>query len=211
MPAARLSAICCSSSWNLYGGMASRRLEGSAMPMGAGIYAIELIRRVSDALVAVQRGERLDQLRRELAGEDGLGPAVEPNREILGDLDLQLAPFELDHERARSAAEEGGDGGTAGAGAGGERLPHPALEDPRPHPVAVDREEADVGAVGEELVAFDPRPDLAEGEVVELLVGDDDRALRVADRDMLELPLPTGRFERAATVLRPRGEVLGGG
>ena len=90
------------------------------------------------------------------------------------------------------AAQEGGDRGAAGAGARGERLPHPALEDPRPHPAAVDREEGDVGAVREQLVAFDLGPDLAEVEVVEL-VADDDRALRVADRDVLELPLAAGR------------------
>ena len=35
--------------------------------------------------------------------------------------------------------------------------------------LAVDREEGDVGAVGEQLVAFDLRPDRAEVEVVELL------------------------------------------
>src|SRR4051812_17830950 len=112
--------------------------------------------------VAVQVGQRLEQLRRELAGEDGLGPAVQLHRKILADLDLQLAPFELDDELSGSATEEGGDGGTAGAGARGERLPHATLEDPRPHPIALDGEEGDVGAVGEQLVAFDPRPDLAE-------------------------------------------------
>ena len=47
------------------------------------------------------------------------------------------------------AAEEGGDRGAAGAGARGERLPHPALEDPRPHRRAVDADERDVGAVRE--------------------------------------------------------------
>src|SRR5215212_5718416 len=95
--------------------------------------------------VAVQLGERLQQLRRELAGEDRLSPAVKTNRQILADLDRQLAPFELNHEWARGAAEEGGDGGAAGAGAGGERLAHAALEDPGAHPAAVDREEGDVG------------------------------------------------------------------
>src|SRR3954454_7255190 len=85
IPAARFSAICCSSSWNLYGGMASRRPEGAAMPMGAGMYAIGA---AGGALLAVELGERLQQLRRELAGEDRLGPAVQANIQIFGDLDL---------------------------------------------------------------------------------------------------------------------------
>src|SRR5688500_16729057 len=93
--------------------------------------------------IAVQLGERLHQLRRKLAAEDRLGPAVEPNREVLGDRDLELAAFELDDDRALSPAQEGGHRGAAGAGAGGERLPHPALEDPRPHPAAVDRKKGD--------------------------------------------------------------------
>src|SRR6185312_88425 len=91
----------------------------------------------------------------------------------------------------------------------GERLPHAALEDPRPHAAAVDRQEADVGAVREELVPFDPGADRVEVEILELLA-DDDRALRVADRDVLELPLAPARAERAATVLAARREVLGG-
>ena len=49
------------------------------------------------------------------------------------DLDGQLAAVELDRDRARRAAQERGDRGAARAGPGGERLPHPALEDPRPH------------------------------------------------------------------------------
>src|SRR5215213_10562442 len=117
---------------------------------------------------AVQVGRRLEQLRRELAGEDGLGPAIQLHRKILTDLDLQLAPFELDEELGGRAAEEGGDGGAAGSGAGGERLSHTPLEDPRPHPIALDREERDVGAIREQLVAFDPRPDLAEIQLIQL-------------------------------------------
>ncbi len=129
----------------------------------------------------------------------------------VADLDLQLAPFELDHDRAGGAAQEGGDRGAAGAGAGGERLPHAALEDPRPHPAAVDREEGDVGAVGEQLVAFDPRPDLAEVEVVELL-----RSTTIAH---CGLPIETCWNSHSRPPLSsvprpssgPGGEVLGGG
>ena len=40
---------------------------------------------------------------------------------------------------------------------------------------------------------------------------DDDRALRVADRDVLELPAAAAGLERPAAVLGARGEVLGGG
>ena len=72
----------------------------------------------SGRLLAVQLGQRLDQLRRQLAGEHGLRPAVETHSQVLADLDLQLSPFQLDDELVRGAAEEGGDGGAAGAGAG---------------------------------------------------------------------------------------------
>src|SRR5215203_6776455 len=106
------------------------------MPMGA-----ESMR--SPASAAVQLGQRLHQLRRQLTLEHRLGPAVEPDREILTNLHLQLTAFELDHERAGGATEEGGHGGAAGPRARGERLPHAALEDSRPHPAAVDREEGD--------------------------------------------------------------------
>ena len=115
----------------MYGGMASRRLDGSAIPMGAGIYAIGHCSASSSASAC-------EQLRRELAGADRLGPAGQAHREILADLDLAARRLRARPRAARGAAQESGDGGAAGAGARGERLPHPALEDPRPHPVAVD-------------------------------------------------------------------------
>src|SRR3954471_23014797 len=178
------------------------------MLIGAGIYAIGA---ACGALLAVQLGERLHQLRRQLAGKDRLRPAIELHVQILGDRDLQFTAFELDDQRALGAAEEGGDGGAAGTGAGGERLPHPALEDAGADPAAVDREEGDVGPVREELVPFDSRPDLSQVELVELLLDDDDRALRVADRDVLELPAAPAGLKRAAAVLAPGGEVLRSG
>jgi len=49
-------------------------------------------------------------------------------------------------------------------------------------------------------VRFDPRADLLQVEVLEAL-GDLDRALRIADRDMLKRPLVTGRLEVSAAVL----------
>src|SRR3954447_8972460 len=107
-------------------------------------------------------GERLDQLRRELAGVDRLRPAIQPHRQVLADLYLELATVELDDDRAGGAKQEGGDRGAAGPGSRGERLPHPALEDPRPHPAAVDGEETDVGAIGEQLAGFDLGPDRFE-------------------------------------------------
>ena len=102
--------------------------------------------------------------------------------------------------------EEGGDRGPAGAGARGERLPHPALEDPRPHPRPVDADEGDVGAVREQLVGLDRGTDRGEVEPLEL-VADLDHALRVADVDVLEGPLAPRRLEGAGAVRRARGIV----
>ena len=123
------------------------------------------------------------------------------------DLDLELAAVELDGERAARSAQHGGHGGPGCAGAGGERLPHPALEDARPHAtVAVDPEERHVGAVREQLAVLDRRPDRRQVEVLEALV-DPDRALRVADADVLELELAAVRGHRAAAVLAAGREV----
>ena len=57
-------------------------------------------------------------------------------------------------------------------------------------------------------MAFDLRADRVQVEVLELLA-DDDRALRVADRDVLELPLAPAGAQRAPAVLAAGGEVLG--
>src|SRR6478672_10039962 len=59
-------------------------------------------------------------------------------------------------------------------------------------------------------MSFDPGADRSEVELVEL-VADDDRALRVADRDVLELPTAAAGLERPAPVLAAGGVVLGGG
>ena len=67
------------------------------------------------------------------------------------DLDLELAAVEAHGHRAVAAAQHVGDGGAARAGARGQRLPHPALEDPRADRARPSsRVEGDVGAVGEE-------------------------------------------------------------
>ena len=57
-------------------------------------------------------------------------------------------------------------------------------------------------------MAFDLGPDLAQVEVLELLA-DDDRALRVADRDVLELPLaPRGAAACPVPSSPPEGKSL---
>ena len=50
---------------------------------------------------SVSRVASAEQLRRELAGADRLGPAGQAHVEVLGDLDLELAAVELDRDRAR--------------------------------------------------------------------------------------------------------------
>ena len=87
MPAARLSAIRRSSSWNMYGGIASRRFDGVCDSHGRGNLLTQL-------------GQCRDELRRELAGADRLGPAGQAHVQVLGDLDLELAAVELDRDRA---------------------------------------------------------------------------------------------------------------
>src|SRR6202012_3144837 len=72
-------------------------------------------------------------------------------------------------------------------------------------------EEADVGGVREQGRAFDLGADQVEVEVGELDRVDEDRALRVADRDVLELPLAARRADRAAPPGAAGGEVLRGG
>src|SRR4029079_12903806 len=136
--------------------------------------------------------ERLDQLGRELARVERQGPAGELDVELRGDLDLELAPIEGAGRRARGAGEHRRDRRPARPGPRRERLPHPALEDPGADAITVDAEEGDVGAVREQLAALDLGPDCGEVEPLELLGGiDGNRALRVADRDVLEAPLAT--------------------
>ncbi len=118
----------------------------------------------------------------------------------------QLAAVELDRDRARRAAQDGRDRGAARAGARGQRLPHPALEDPRPHGASRRlRMNETLVRFGKQLAALDPGPDRAEVELLDP-VAHLDHALRVADRDVLEgatPALPTPRCR--ARPRRPRG------
>src|SRR5919106_2816953 len=152
--------------------------------------------------------QRLDQLPRDLTGEQGLGPAAELDVQLVGDLHLQLASVQLDGEVVRGAAQVGGNGRAGGAGARGKRLPHTALEDPCPHAVAADAEKGHVGSVGEKLVALDLGPDRAQLQLLEG-VGYLDRALRIAERDVLECPFPASCAQRAASVGGTGREVIG--
>src|SRR5262245_33723864 len=113
MPASRLSSIRRSSSANMYGGIASRRRDGAARPRffaGAamGLGSLELLQRPLE-------------LGGELSGVEGLGPAGEPKREVLADLDTEVAPLELGDEGARCARQVRGDRRAAGARSGRER------------------------------------------------------------------------------------------
>ena len=107
------------------------------------------------------------------------------------------------------AAQHGRHGGAARAGAGRHRLAHPALEDARADPaVGVAPPERDVGAVREQLVSPRSAAPSRQVELVELLGSHLDRALRVADRHVLELRT-RGRRTRACRRRRPgRREVL---
>ena len=123
----------------------------------------------------------------------------------LVDVDHQLAAVEHDGHRRVAAAQHVGDRRAARAGAGGHRLPHPALEDARADAVGGELgPERDVGAVRERLVVLDRRAELREVERLELLaVGDPDRRLRVADREVLEAQaadLAVEAHDRAAHV-----------
>src|SRR5947209_7083533 len=146
MPAARLAAIFRSSSANRYGGMRARRSLGF----------IQLP----------------DQVLAELGAVHGHGPAGQLHIQLIVDLDLELTAVEADGHRRVSPAQDVGDGGTAGARARRQRLPHPALEDPRPDGVAARaghrREPGNVGPLWEEPAVLDLRSDRREIELVEL-------------------------------------------
>ena len=116
---------------------------------------------------------------------------------------------EQDRHRRGAAPGDVGDRGPGRAGAAGGRLPDPALEDPRADPSgAYDGEPRDVRAVRKQLVMLNPRPDCGQVERVELrLAGDGDRALRVADLDMLKGPRLRAGCELAAPVWRAGREI----
>src|SRR3954453_4180092 len=94
----------------------------------------------------------------------------------------------------------------ARAGAAGQGLPDSALEDPRADRVGSEvPPEADVGAVGEDAGALDLGPDRLQIEGIGVL--DADRALRVADRDVLEAERLALRLHFALTVRGTSREV----
>ena len=100
IPASRLSATRRSSSANMYGGIASRRFEGSVRAMGSPDCPSGPARD-GCALRVAQRG---GEARNELAREDRLGGADQAQVELVADLDLELAAVEHDRDRARRAA-----------------------------------------------------------------------------------------------------------
>src|SRR4051794_32484681 len=94
-----------------------------------------------------------------------------------------------------------GDRGAGGTGAARERLADAALEDPGADGVRRGlAPEADVGAVGEDGGVLDLGPKRSDVERVR--VGDPDRALWVADRDVLEAEGPSSGFQFALPVRR---------
>src|SRR6476659_2719767 len=117
---------------------------------------------------AIELAERGDQLRGELSGADRLGPAAKAPAELGGDLDLQLASVEANRDRALRAAQDGGDGGPRGARPRGKRLPHAPFEDAGPHGAALDADEGDVRAVGEEVAVLDLRPQRRQVQALHL-------------------------------------------
>src|SRR5262249_50819897 len=101
--------------------------------------------------------QTLEELRRELPREGRLGPPREADREVVRDLDLELAPVQLDGELAGGALEMRRHRSPRRTGPRGERLADAALEDARSHSVAIGLKEAHVGPVREELRALDRR------------------------------------------------------
>src|SRR5215210_9122396 len=143
------------------------------------------------------RMQLLHELVAHCAAEHGHGPSGQAHAEVVTDLDLEVAAVEVDRDSALGAAEQGRDRRPARARARGHGLPHPALEDAGGDlRLAVAAPEGHVRAVREELdVALDRRAELREVELLErraVTLADLDRALRVADRDVLEAELAAG-------------------
>src|SRR4051812_44151814 len=182
MPCAFFSAILRSSWANRYGGMRSRRL----------LDLIQLLREL------VAEGSFVDRAR----------PAGEVNVQVLADVDLEIAAVEMDRDRAVAAAQRERHRGAGRAGARRQRLPHAALEDASGDlALGVAPPERHVRAVGEQLVRLDRRADEAEVDLLEA-VAHLDRALRVADRDVLEAELPAGDAEGSDAIVAAAREVL---
>ena len=163
-PAAFLSAILRSSSANRYGGRRSSRAA---------------------RLHASLRASR--KLAAELARVHGHRPAGQVHVQVLAHLDLELAAVEVDGDRAVERRAE-----PRRPRRRSRRCPttssrrRRARRSARVIPPSDSRApERDVGAVREQLVALDRRADRRQVELLQPL-GDLDRALRVADRDVLE-------------------------
>ena len=140
------------------------------------------------ALEARRIAELRDQLGAERAAVDRDRPAGELDAQGRVHADLELAAVERDRHGRGAAAQHERDRRAARSRAGGLRLPHPALEDARADRVRAGvAPERDVRAVREARVVLDRRADRGKLERYELLEArDPDRALRVADRDVLE-------------------------
>src|SRR4051812_25944572 len=111
------------------------------------------------------------ELRAQLAAADRDRPAGQVDVEVFADVDEQLAAAEDEGHRRVAAAQDVGDGRAGRAGPAGQRLPHPAFEDPRADAVGGQRgEERDVRAAGrEELVVLDGRADGHQVEALQLV------------------------------------------
>src|SRR4051794_32094995 len=163
----------------------------STRPEAASVVCSPMAAALAMAGTNLQGGELGLELRAQLAAADRNRPAGQVDVEVLADVDEQLAAVEDDGHRRVAAAQHVGDRRTGRAGPARQRLPHPALEDPRADAVGAQRgEERDVGAGRrEQLVALDRGADGRQVEALELVArGDVDRALRVADEDLLEAP-----------------------
>ena len=202
MPSSRFASIRCSSSANMYGGIASSRWDGAASPfflVGAAIEA----GRVGQPSSSSARSSSAD------SSPEKIGSA-HPVRRTERSLPISTSsspPSSSHGEPARSAGQMCRDRRARRHRSRGERLPHPALEDPGAHPIAVGAVEAHVRAVREQRAVLDLGADRRQIERLELLA-DLDRALRVADRDVLKRPGPARCHDLAPPVLRSGGVVV---
>ena len=184
-PAAFFSAILRSSCANRYGGIRSRRSTRSACSS---------FRKSSD----------------ERAREHGDRPAGQVHVQVLAHLDVSSPPSSA-HGRPRdvAAAQHVRDGGAGRAGAGGERLADAALEDAR-----ADRGRAPARRTrrrscgsGTARCARSRGPSAGRSSASSSVhASTRDRALRVADRDVLEAPTarpPACRARRAPSAAPP--------
>src|SRR2546421_4910535 len=179
-PAARFSAILRSSWAKAYGGMRSRRLLGFM--------------------------QLLFEVLAETPLEHRPRPARQLDPQILAHLDLELTAVEQHGDRGIAAISavllHVGHRRPCRPGPGRQGLPHSALEDAcADAPLAHRRVPRYVRAVGEELVSFDPGAESRQVQRLQLAEGvDTNRALGVADRDVLEDPLAPIGAQHSAPV-----------